>query len=234
MRRTTKLLFALFMVAALTGCGGPKPSTADEAVEIDAEHFPDEHFRSHLLAQPYGEDGVLTAEEIKAVTYMDIAAKGIADLTGIKHFTALMTLDCRRNERLEAVDVAGCEALQYVNCAECRVTTIDVRGCAQLRYLDCGENRLAELNVAGCTRLNALVCPGNQLTRLDVGGCEALETMDCSRNRLTELDVSGCKALALLYCNDNRLTRIDTTGCTQLKRLECEAEGTTSNQRNEI
>ena len=208
------------MAGALTGCGRSNV-VASSGVGINAENFPDEKFRDYLLAQDYGSDGVLTEEEVKGIVHMDIAQKGIGDLKGIKHFTSLMTLDCRRNGSLTAVDVAGCTALQYVNCAECGVETLDVSGCTALRYLDCSQNQLTTLDVSGCTTLNGLVCSGNALETLNATGCAALETLECSDNRLTTLDVSGCTVLALLYCNRNRLATLDVSDCPKLSKLEC-------------
>ncbi|MBO7068498.1 MAG: hypothetical protein J6W52_07455 [Bacteroidaceae bacterium] len=54
--KARQLLISLFLL--LTA------STSWADVEINETNFPDANFRSYLLAQTYGADGVLTEEEI--------------------------------------------------------------------------------------------------------------------------------------------------------------------------
>ena len=86
-------------------------------VAINATNFPDENFRNFLLAQDYGQDGVLTAAEIAEVKEMYPADSGIKDLTGIDYFTevetlvlnnnSLTTLDLSQNTKLNWLGVTG-------------------------------------------------------------------------------------------------------------------------------
>ena len=64
---------------------------------ITKVRFPDDNFRSYLLQQTYGQDGILTESEISKVKEIDVTRKGIADLRGIEVFTALEVLKCSQN-----------------------------------------------------------------------------------------------------------------------------------------
>ncbi len=66
-------------------------------VEIDEDTFTDPNFRSWVLAQNYGADGVLTEDELDAVTEMDLSGLGIEQLDGIQYFTALKKLVSSNN-----------------------------------------------------------------------------------------------------------------------------------------
>ena len=58
-------------------------------VKINEKNFPDANFRSWILEQEYGQDGVLTVDEIATVTEIIVLNKQISDLKGIEYFTAL-------------------------------------------------------------------------------------------------------------------------------------------------
>ena len=75
--------------------GMPDPQV--DGIAIDSENFPDSNFRSFLLSQAYGKDGILSEAEIASITRLDLGALGIKSLRGIKFFTALKTLYIQRN-----------------------------------------------------------------------------------------------------------------------------------------
>ena len=116
-------------------------TTAWADVRISEQTFPDEQFRAFVLAQPYGEDGVLTDDEIAGVTFMFATERGFQSLEGIKCFTSLSSLYCSGNQ----------------------LTELDVAGMTSLTSLTCSDNRLASLNVAGCPQLTRIDLSGNQL-----------------------------------------------------------------------
>ena len=150
-------------------------------------------------------------------------------------------LYCGSN-RLTALNVQGCTALQWLDCYENQLTTLNVQGLTALQELICGNNQLTELNVQGLTALQGLgcynnhlpildvqgltalrwlSCGGNQLTALNVQGLPALKELGCGGNQLTELNVQGLTALESLYCGYNQLTSIDVQGLTALRTLDC-------------
>lgn len=173
--------------------------TEESDIIINEENFPDENFRSWLLSQSYGSDGVLTEEEIAGVNKINVYRESIQSLKGIEYFTALTYLDCSFNP----------------------LTSLDVSKNTALTYLNCNGNQLTLLDVSKNTALTELYCDGNQLTSLDVSKNTSLTRLDCYSNQLTSLDVSKNTALTQLYCYSNQLTSLDLSGCTALTQLYC-------------
>ena len=187
---------------------------------INEENFPDEKFRNWILAQKYGEDGALTAEEIAAVTEINVSNKSISDLTGIEYFTALTSLNCEGNP-LTSLDVSNNTALTELDCSYNQLTSLDVSNNTALTSLNCDGNQLTSLDVSKNTALTLLDCSWNQITSLDVSKNTALTKLDCSYNKLTLLDLSNNTALTLLNCDGNKLTSLDVSKNTALTLLYC-------------
>ncbi len=170
------LLIVLAMTAMVTGVN------AD--VEVNAENFPDTRFRSWLLRQWYGKDGVISEEEIADVKeinvgglFFEIGRSGSVSLKGIEYFTELTTLKCYS---------------YLVNLSSDYIMSNDV-------YF------LYNLDVSKNTKLTYLDCRGNMLSKLDLSKNTALEHLDCSNNSFTTLDLSKNTALKELRCYKNSI-----------------------------
>lgn len=111
------LLFAILF-------GMPLAASAQD-VEINETNFPDKNFRNYLLEQDYGADGILTAEEIEGITYMDVWNRDITSLKGIEYFTALASFSCNNN-KLTTLDVSQNTKLIELYCAYNQLTTLNV------------------------------------------------------------------------------------------------------------
>ena len=148
------------------GADGWKDYAGSEPVAVVAEinetNFPDANFRSWLLEQDYGSDGVLTNTEIAGITDINVFRKDIGSLEGIGYF----------------------KELQRLHCAQNRLVSLDVSACKKLYDLYCEANLLTSLNVTGCTELQSLYCYSNRLTTLDVSGCSKLSFVQCYRNNI--------------------------------------------------
>ncbi len=202
------------------GNGNTIDCSVQFGISVNDTNFPDETFRNHVSENFDDGDAVLTAEEIAAVTEINVPNMGIADLTGVKYFTALTRLDCHRNF-LGCLDVSGCTTLEHLNCAYNDLTTLDVSGCTALTWLDCYYNTLPSLDVSTNSALTSLDCSYNALTTLDVSDCRALTYLNCYSNQLTGLDVSSCTALTNFYCQLNQLTTLDVSQNTNLESMSC-------------
>ncbi|MCL1810225.1 MAG: S-layer homology domain-containing protein [Clostridiales bacterium] len=183
------LSIALILTLAL----GTLPTSSLEVlaaadVAINADNFPDPVFREHASDPKIdkNQDGVLSVDEIAAVTELYVYNTGITDLKGIGFFTALKELYCG-NIELKALDVSKN---------------------ANLKILVCDGNRLTELDVSKNVNLEMLVCDGNRLTELDVSKNANLKLLSCDRNQLAELDVSKNIKLEVLSCAGNQLSRL--------------------------
>ena len=231
--KKTILFISTALLTMLTACSS--------GVTINETNFPDENFRNYLLTQDYGEDGVLTDDEIAGVTELILNEKSIQSLKGIECFTALTGLNCAGNQltsldlsknteltlmmcannQLTSLDLSKNTALTDVNCSFNQLTLLDVSGCTALTLLMCYDNCLTSLDVSGCTALTSLMCTDNQLTSLDMSKCTALTLLYGHTNELTSLDVSKCTALTSLGCSGNQLTSLDVSKCTKLETLSC-------------
>lgn len=208
-----KLLLALF--ALLTA------PTVWAEVEINETNFPDENFRNWVLRQSYGQDGVLTNEEISGVTSI-IAPnnRSILSLKGIEYFTALTTLHCELNQ-LTALDLSKNTALTSLYCYCNQLTTLDLSNNTALEHLECWENQLISINVSKNTALTYMACSRNQLTSLDISKNITLTSLSCNYNQLNSLDVSNNIMLTTLACQENQLTTLDVSKNSALKSLVC-------------
>ena len=203
------LLFPLFTATA---------AWAD--VEINETTFPDNNFRSWVLAQSYGQDGVLTDEEIAGVTRMDLTTKKISNLKGIEFFTELTWLNCTNNQLTE-IDLSKCTKLEHFDCNWTQLTELNLSKNIALTELTCSYNKLHSLDISKNKALIDLRCGGNQLTTLDVSNNSALEVLFCNENQLTELDLSMNSAIKRVWCSDNELTKLEVHNLKNLESLKC-------------
>ena len=165
----------------------------------------------------------LTKENLAAmasVTALNISEKGLTDLSALKYFTGLQTLDCSRNSLTE-LDVSALTNLTSLDCSFNSLMELDVSALTNLTSMDCSFNSLTKLNVSGKTNLTSLDCSDNQLTALDVSNHTLLKDLDCSDNQLTALNVSNQTLLTKLDCYRNQLTALNVSNLTLLKDLDC-------------
>ena len=215
-------------LAQMSGEGENAIAVQSAGVAIDDTNFPDANFCS-FVASSFDEDNdnYLSDTEINAAENINCADKGISNLTGISHFTALKRLYCYDNQ-LTSLDVSKNTALTYLDCGRNQLTSLDVSKNTALTYLDCRSNQLTKLDVSKNTALTELDCRSNQLTKLDVSKNTALTTLYCWDNQLTKLDVSKNTALTDLACYKNQLTSLDVSKNTALTELDCDKNQLTS------
>ncbi len=215
----------------------------ETGVALDGINFPDATFRTYIAERfDTDKDGNLSDTEIAAVTKIECYERGIGDLTGIEHFTALTYLDCDSNP-INKLNVSSNTALEHLLCSGTGLTVLDVSRHTALKELRCNRNRLTVLDVSHNTALEELQCNDNQLTTLDVSQNTALKKLQFGGNKLTSwditnnveleelacdgagltaLDVSHNTALKDLWCHDNQLTALDVSKNINLKRLCCD------------
>ena len=158
--------------------------------------------------------------EMASVTELNISEKGLTDLSALKYFTGLQTLDCSRNS-LTTLDVSALTNLTSLDCSDNQLTALDVSKLTHLTILDCSDNELTALDVSKLTGLTKLDCSFNSLTTLDVSALTKLTSLDCYRNELTKLVVSKLTGLTKLDCAYNQLTALNVSNLTGLTDLDC-------------
>ena len=115
-----------WMIAAILVCDASvfTSCTIDNAdnpvkplgIAIDETNFPDAAFRQCLFDYyKFAKDGILTDEEIKNTTTLEVDWEDIKNLKGIEYFTALEELDCCGNDLTE-LDVSTIQALEMIQC----------------------------------------------------------------------------------------------------------------------
>jgi hypothetical protein len=209
--------------------GIPSGWTRENVVAVinDEANFPDEIFRTYLLNQDYGTDGLLTDAEVAEVKKISVSSMDVESLKGIEFFTALTSLDCGFN-MITSLDVSKNTELTMLDCSFNALTSLNVSTNTALTGLYCSFNALTSLDVSTNTALTGLYCYDNQLTSLDVSTNTALTMLYCDGNQLTSLDVSTNTALTGLFCYDNQLSSLDVSTNTALTDLFCHGNQLTS------
>ena len=233
-KRFLSVLLALVMVFTLLPVLTP-PAKAAGDVTINDTNFPDKNFQNSIKQKDTNSDGVLDANEIAAVTTINVYGKEITTLKGIEHFTALKTLYCGDNQ-ITSLDLSKNTALEdlraYNNTAlksldvshHSKLSQMDLEGCTALTRLACNDCALTWLYLKGCTALENIECGSNQLKNLDLSTCTALTQLRCYKNQLTNLNVSNNSALYVLHCWGNPLTSLDLTNNLNLAYLSFDGE----------
>lgn len=191
-------------------CGnGVNPTFIFEtSLPINEDNFPDDNFRNYIKTYKAGGRDVLTVEEQRNVTAIEINNKGVSDLKGIEAFPNLKELNCGNNS----------------------IQKLDLRQNPELEKLICDKNQLTQLDLSKNPKIYHLICSWNQLEQLDVSHLKDLVTLDCSHNDLEQLDVKNSKSLVALNCSWNRLTELDAdvSHKSHLERVECQNNQLTS------
>lgn len=210
--------------------------TQPVGIKIDETNFPDAVFRAELEKKSYGEDGVLTPEEISKIDRLSINNPKITSLQGIQYFTELTSIYIA-NTKITNLDLIGLNkmdtihmaynsqlsslkislpALKNLSCTNNGLTTLSIDAPA-LELLKCQGNKLTSLSVDG-SKVRSIECYNNELQTLSLN-TPALEVLSCSDNQLTSLDVSDIKTLtSVTYDNNPPLKTLDFRGCDNLER----------------
>lgn len=180
----------------------------ETSLPINEDNFPDANFRDYIKTYKASGRDVLTVEQQKNVTTIEINNKGVSDLKGIEAFPNLKELNCENNF----------------------IQKLDLRQNPELEKLICNKNQLTQLDLSKNPKIYHLTCSENQLEQLDVSHLKDLVTLDCSHNDLEQLDVKNSKFLVALNCSANRLTELDAdvSHKSHLERVECQNNQLTS------
>lgn len=180
------LLLLVAMVASLS-------AWAD--VTINETNFPDGNFRNWVLSQEFGEDGVLTVDEIAEVTTIDVGFEEIADLTGIGYFYALTELSCPFNELTE-LDLSQNTCLTFLNCEVNQLTKLDFSHNEQIRWIGFDVNRIKGENMDNLIASLPTVENGS-------GSLFAINHYSGEQNVITAIQVSAAEAKGWIVMDDN-------------------------------
>ncbi|MEM6718987.1 MAG: hypothetical protein AAF611_06725 [Bacteroidota bacterium] len=196
--------------------------------------IPDANFETELenlgLDDVSG-DGQVPTVLIEGVTSLDVTGLTIADLTGIKDFialetlnvsaTALLTLDISDMTNLEtfianpapsflgAFDASNCTALQSLTLVDTAITQIDITGATSLEELNVHTTSLGSLDVSTNTALEVINAYQTLLLTVDVSNLSALREFRGYNSTISELDFTNNPALEIVDVSNASLTSLN-------------------------
>lgn len=164
--------------------------------------IPDINFEKKLIAlgiDKDGENGKVATSSITSVASLNVSGSNIKDLTGIKDFASLNSLDCSNNQ----------------------LTVLDVSENNNLKKLNVSKNQLSKLALDKNAPLNDLNISNNNFVSIDISKNTNLSTFNCSYNNFIVLNTANNTNLTFLSCGFNKLANLDVSKNTNLKELEC-------------
>jgi hypothetical protein len=164
----------------------------------------------YITIDTNGDGEIQTAEALQV--YELFLVQPCSDLTGIKGFTNLITLDCSYLA-LESLDVSTMVNLENINCSDNFISTINVSGCMALYTLQCDFNEITALNLTGLPNIHQVICGSNAITSIDLSGLSSLEFFSAPLNDMESITLANCPNLSFLQLAFNSLTSLDLSGC---------------------
>ncbi len=152
-----KVLLSILALILFSQCEKDDP--------IQVVTIPDNNFLSALIDWGVDNnlDGIISADEAEAITFIDVNNKSIADMTGIEAFVNLERLNCGGNQ-LTSLDVSNNTALTELVLSHNQLTSLSVSNNAALTVLNLAYNQiLTSLDVSNNTALTKLFLDSNQL-----------------------------------------------------------------------
>ena len=197
-------------------------STCGETlIDFNSTNFPDTGFYNSLKNDGVDEnsDGILTGTELSKVHTIDYENVGIADATGLEHFTALQYLNLYDN----AVSNVPCEnltALTYINLSNTSITSFDATKYPNLTSLYLSGTQISSLDLSNNPNLTTLqLTDCSNLSALDLSNNTALQTAELQFSGLTSFTLDGNTSITSLNLRCNALETISVTNCTSLTTL---------------
>ncbi|MFI3290065.1 MAG: fimbrillin family protein [Rikenellaceae bacterium] len=199
-----------------------KEDEAEEPEEdTDVIVFNDSAFESYLLTLGIDsdDDGVITVEEAELYTGSMVLASdsGITDITEIKYFTNMTTLNSSACSTLKEIDLTYNTVMKSAQMNNTAITSVvlpgGAEGCSTLTGLYIQTIPvITELDLSVYPSLYSLYCGSAVLSSVNVTGCSSLKTfcITQSSSELTSLDLSTNSAITALSFNSNSyVTKLD-------------------------
>ncbi|WP_377712960.1 matrixin family metalloprotease [Pseudofulvibacter geojedonensis] len=195
--------------------------------------IPDINFETALENLGYDDvsgDGQVPTALIEVVTSLDISGQSISDLTGIKDFTALQSIDFSLNS-MQSIDISGLTNLEsiYANPAPMSLTSLDVSNLPALKTLTLNDTGITQLDVSDSTLLEELIIPVNSLTSLDISANTLLEKIEIRSTPLGSLNTNGLTSLVDLTVKNTLVESLDLTDNIALEIIDV-----SNNQLNQL
>jgi hypothetical protein len=106
-----------------------------------------------------------TCSGIVNATTLNVFQSNISDLTGVRYFDNLITLNCQYNTLTSLPALP--HIMQRINCFNNQISNFNTTFPLSLRYINCSWNQLTTLQTLP-NQLDTLICQKNNLTALPV------------------------------------------------------------------
>lgn len=185
---------------------------------------PDSLFREYLSAKFNltfnNNNQIINSEVSDTVTSIDVAALGIADLTGIGGFPQLISLNCSFNQ-LTHLDLSSNNSLEILNCNNNnKLASIIFPAEPALKMMECSSLNIVNLDISGLHELKSLVSNFGKLETIKFPLNSKIEKLDINFNKLDDLNVSNQAWLVELDCRNNLIDSLNLSGSVNLERLD--------------
>ena len=189
----------------------------------------DSNFKSACIALGIdtNNDGEIDQSEAQTVTLLNLANRGITNLSGIEFFTSVQSLNLSTapqspdppNNITSLSFTAANSAIVSLNADDISLSSLDISELTNLIILSCNNNNIQELEVFS-TDIETLLCENNNLTSLSFLPNSNLRFLNTGFNSLTSLDISTAFSLVDLRCYVNAITSLDLSNKTSLQYLD--------------
>ena len=204
-------------VSECDGCG-------KKMVDLSSENFPDAAFLAHIKDEGYDidNDGILFEDELGLVRNIDVSYNAdIASLTGIEHFTSVVSIDCTGVESLVEIDTTGLTQLNSLDISKTGITEIICNS-------EKGNDSLQNLYANSCSSLTLIDVSGTNVNTLVAQESRAVTYIDISNAAFTSFDTSiypeleniilaGTSVNSLDLTTNTKLTLVDANNCASLE-----------------
>lgn len=223
-------------------------------VQAQNVNIPDENLKAALLAHDpvidTNNDQEIQVSEAEAVVgSLNLASKGISNMTGIEAFVNITTLYASGNS-IESIDLSFNTKLATLYIYSNSLVTLDLSSNEDIATVHCFTNNISNFTLpADPSNLRTLNIGNNPFTgsfdfssytsliylgvftggicTLDVSMLSNLTTLSVGNNNLELLDVSMLTKLTSFYATNNNLTSLDVSMLPNLTSLDVEGNDLT-------
>jgi Leucine-rich repeat (LRR) protein len=158
MKAIIKIHLSLLIIALLCQCN------KDDEIENPIVSIPDQQFLNALIdaGVDTDRDGMISTNEAKETTSLELIDKNISDMSGIEMFVNLEVLFCVLND-LNSLDLSKNIALNHLECSYNNLTSLDLKNNTALTVLYCFGNQLSSLDISKNTELIHFGCDENSI-----------------------------------------------------------------------
>lgn len=162
-------------------------------IPLDEEHFPDPHFIESMMKLTSLKNAMnsdQTQIDADKVTSLKLISNDLTDMTGVKNFTKLTSLDISGTPNLEFLDIRGMSS----------ITSLKISPYGGESFQGTGNRNVS---------IETLMIDGTNITLLEAPRCK----------KLKHITAKGCTKITTVYAYECDLMGIDLSGCTGLSKI---------------